>query len=105
VFEQSHGRTQKTVWLRFCAAGSIAGAHNLNKDKNNRPLDCNVHNIDSSSIKLHPKVERVRAVFEKNRKHHHTIQTAAVTPECNYLNVRFLQHAGCDCERGSAGAV
>ena len=45
---------------------------------------------------MNPKVERIRAVVEKNRKHHHTIQVAAVTPESNYLNVRFLPHAVCD---------
>jgi nickel-dependent lactate racemase len=38
----------------LCQVGSIVVAHNLNKDKNNRPLDCNVRNIDSSSIKLNP---------------------------------------------------
>jgi hypothetical protein len=57
----------------LCLAASIAVAHNLDEDKDNRPLDCNVHNIDSSSIKLNPKVERIRAVVEKNRKQHHTI--------------------------------
>ena len=80
----------------LCQAASIAVAHNLDKDQDNRPLECNVHNIDSSSIKLNPKVERVRAVVEKNRKHYHTIQVAAEPLESKYLNVRFLPHAVCD---------
>ena len=90
---ESRKDAENSLAAVLCQAAYIAVAHNLDKDEDNRPLDCNVHNIDSSSIKLNPKVERVRAVVEKNRKHHHTIQVAAVPPESKYLNVRFLPHA------------
>ena len=93
---ESRKDAENSLAAVLCQAASIAVAHNLDKDEDSRPLHCNVHNIDSSSIKLNPKVERVRAVVEKNRKHHHTMQVAAATPECKYLNVRFLPHAVCD---------
>jgi hypothetical protein len=65
---ESRKDAENSLAAVLCQARSIAVAQNLNKDKNNRPLDCNVHNIDLSSIKLIPKVERVRAVVEKNLK-------------------------------------